>query len=70
MDNIYDYVANGTKVKYADGKFGIVDGNDSEETEEFEDINYYICPIEFTDEKHWSNYYVMLLREDFEIMED
>lgn len=63
-------VSNGTKVKFADGRIGIVDGNDNEDTEEFDDINYYVCPIEFTSEKYWSNHYVMLLREDFEIVED
>ena len=63
-------VANGTKVKFADGRIGIVDGNDNEETDEFEDINYYVCPIEFTNEECWSNHYVMLRMEDFEIVVD
>ena len=63
-------VPNGTKVKFADGKIGIVDGNDEEETEDFEDINYYVCPIEFTNEEYWSNHYVMLLRNEFEIVKD
>ena len=69
--NIKEYhIPNGTKVKFADGRIGIVDGNDSENTEEFKDINYYICPIEFTNKKYWSNHYIMLLRSEFEIMVD
>lgn len=63
-------IPNGTKVRLADGRIGIVDGNDEEESEKFEDINYYICPIEFTNEQYWSNHYVMLLRNEFEIVED
>lgn len=63
-------IPNGTKVRLVDGRIGIVDGNDEEESEEFEDINYYICPIEFTNEQYWSNHYVMLLRNEFEIVED
>ena len=69
--NIEEYlIPNGTKVKFADEKIGIVDGNDKEETEEFKDINYYVCPIEFTNEESWSNHYVMLLRNEFEIIKD
>lgn len=63
-------IPNGTKVRFADSRIGIVDGNDEEETEEFEDINYYICPIEFTNEQYWSNHYVMLPRNEFEIIEE
>ena len=63
-------VPNGTKVKFADGRIGIVDGNDEEVTEEFEDINYYVCPIEFTNEEYWSNHYIMLSRNEFEIVKD
>ena len=68
--DIDDYVvADGTKVKFGDGRIGIVDWNDNEESEEFYDINYAICPIEFTDEEYWSDYYIFLMREDFEIVE-
>lgn len=62
-------IPNGTKVKFADGRIGIIDGNDNENSEEFDDINYYVCPIEFTNMRYWSDYYVMLLRSDFEIVE-
>ena len=69
--DIEDYlIPNGTKVRLFDGRIGIIDGNDNEETEEFEDINYYICPIEFTKEKYWSNHYIMLLRNEFEIVNE
>lgn len=69
--DIEDYVVpNGTKVRFHDGRTGIVDGNDNEVTEEFEDINYYVCPIEFTSLRYWSDHYIMLLREDFEIVEE
>ena len=37
----------GTKVKLLDGTIGIIDGNDAETTEEYENINYYVCPMEF-----------------------
>ena len=63
-------VPNGTKVKFADGKIGIVDGNDNEESDEFGDVNYYVCPIEFTNEKYWSNHYIMLLRNEFEVVNE
>lgn len=63
-------VPNGTKVKLADGRICEVDGNDEEVSEEFEDINYYVCPIEFTYKKNWSDHYIVVLREEFEIMED
>ena len=43
----------GTRVKLPDGRIGIIDDTDAEVTEVFEDINYYICPIEFTDEDVW-----------------
>lgn len=62
-------VPNGTKVKFADGRIGIVDGNDNEDTDEFNDINYYVCPIEFTSLRYWSDHYVMLLRSEFEIID-
>ena len=69
--DIDDYlVPDGTKVKFYDGRIGIVDWNDNEDTEEFEDINYCVCPIEFTNEEYWSDHYVWLLREEFEIVED
>lgn len=63
-------IPRGTKVKFDGNRIGIVDWNDNEDTEEFGNINYCICPIEFTHLKVWSDYYVWLLREDFEIVED
>ena len=71
VDDINDYlVPDGTKVKLADGRIGIVDGNDEEVSEDFKNINYFICPIEYTDEEYWSDYYLFLLREEFEIVEE
>lgn len=63
-------VPRGTKVKFHGDRIGIVDWNDSEEEEEFENINYCVCPIEFTHLEYWSDYYVWLLRDDFEIVEE
>lgn len=60
----------GTRVKLPDGRIGIIDDNDAEVTEVFEDINYYICPIEFTNEEIWSNNYIMLRREEFSVEEN
>ena len=51
---------NGTRVVLPDGGIGIIDGNDAETSEEFENINYYVCPIEFTSKKVWSPYYQMI----------
>lgn len=63
-------VKNGTKVKFYDGKIGIVDGNDAEVCDNFEDINYFVCPIELTNEELWSEYYIFLSREEFEIVNE
>ena len=63
-------VPNGTKVKLWDGRICVIDGNDEEVSEEFDDINYYVCPIEFANEKSWSDHYIVLLREEFEIVEE
>ena len=63
-------VSRGTRVKFHGDRIGIVDWNDNEDTEEFENINYCVCPIEFTNEECWSNHYVMLSREDFEIVKE
>lgn len=60
-------IPNGTTVTW-DGKVGIVDGNDEETTEDFENINYYFCPIEYTNEDVWCNHYVMLRRCEIEIL--
>lgn len=70
-------VPQGTKVMYGDDwtdeeMIGIIDGNDLDSMDEddaFEDINYYIIPIEHIDDEAPSTYYEMLLREDFEICE-
>ena len=68
--DIKEYIVpRGTKVRFHGDRIGIVDWNDEECTEEFENINYCVCPIEFTSEEYWSDYYVWLLREDFEIVE-
>lgn len=65
-------VPDGTKIVY-DGELGVVDGNDLEtmdDDDEFEDINYYIIPLEYINDEAPSNHYVMLLREDFEIIKE
>ena len=65
-------VPDGTKVMY-DDELGVVDGNDLEtmdDDDEFEDINYYITPLEYINDEAPSNHYVMLLREDFEIIKE
>lgn len=65
-------VPDGTKVMY-DGEYGIIDGNDLETMDDedlFEDINYYIIPLEHINDEAPSSYYVMLLREDFEIVKE
>jgi hypothetical protein len=71
LHNIEEYlVPNGTKVKY-DDEYGIVDGNDVETMDDedlFADINYYIIPLKYINNKMPSSYYVMLLREDFEVV--
>lgn len=71
LHNIEEYlVPDGTKVKY-DDEYGIVDGNDLETMDDedlFEDINYYIIPLKHINDKTPSSYYVMLLREDFEVV--
>lgn len=61
-------VPRGTPVKYYNGRLGIVDWNDSESSEAFESINYCICPMEFIHMKTWSDCYVWLLRDEFEIL--
>lgn len=61
-------IPNGTKVLVNDNWVGIVDGNDEVDTEEIRDINYYVCPIEFTGEKGWSDYYSMELRQDLKVI--
>ena len=68
-------VPRGTRVVYCDDwtnkkVIGIIDGNDldgCDEEDEFENINYYIIPLEHINDKAPNNYYEMLLREDFEI---
>lgn len=67
--DIEDYIyENGTEVIFGDGQVGIIDGNDSEDETDFDNINYYICPIEFTNEQCWSDHYVMLFRGEFEVV--
>lgn len=66
--DIKDYlVPNGTKVFYGAGQRGIIDGNDADNSEEFDDINYYICPIEHINKDVWSDNYIMLRREEFSL---
>lgn len=62
-------VPNGTKVNYSGNGIGIVDGNDADVTDEYANINYYVCPLEFTCEKVWSSHYHMLRRNEFEIID-
>ena len=62
-------VPDGTKVMY-DDELGVVDGNDLEtmdDEDEFEDIKYYIIPLEYINDEAPSNHYMMLQREDFGI---
>lgn len=61
-------IPNGTKVKVSDDWIGIVDGNDAVDTDNFQDINYYVCPIEFFHEEIWSNHYKMVLRKDISVI--
>lgn len=61
-------IPNGTIVKYSGTKFGVIAGNNSETSEEFENINYYVCPIEETYKEVWSNDYVMLRREEISLL--
>jgi len=61
---------NGTKVEMPDGTVGIVDGNDSETSDEFDDINYYVCPIMYTHEEVWSNHYRMHRRSELTLVEE
>ena len=70
-------VPRGTKVMYYDWKdkktVGVVDGNDldsMDEDDDFEGVNYYIIPLQYINDEAPSNYYEMLLREDFEIIEE
>lgn len=74
--DIEDYlIPRGTKVRVRtdendEGWIGVVDWNDEETSDEFENINYCVCPIEYTHLEHWSDHYVWLRREDFEIVEN
>ena len=79
MNNVEELlVPQGTKIMYGDDwtdeeMIGIIDGNDldsMDEDDDFEDINYYIIPLEHIDDEAPSTYYEMLLREDFEIIEE
>ena len=70
-------IPNGTKVKFKglkDNKFiiGIIDGNDEENTEYYQDLNYYIYPIENKEEflNYYGSPYIMLLRKDFKIIKE
>ena len=63
-------VPKGTKVLFHNGRYGVIDGTDAEDTKEFENINYFVCPVEHTHYKNWSDHYVMLLRDEFVIADD
>ena len=76
MNNVEELlVTQGTKVMYGDDwtdeeMIGIIDGNDldsMDEDDDFEDINYYIIPLKYINDKTPSNHYIMLSRENFEI---
>lgn len=58
-------VPNGTKVKIHNDWIGIIAGNDEEDTNEFENINYYVVP----EGKTFDDEY-MCSRSDFEIIEN
>lgn len=60
----------GTRNKIVCPFCGYVDGDDRENTDEFHDLNYYLCPVQYTKEKVWSNHYVMRLREDMKLKEE
>lgn len=69
--NIEDYIIpKGTYVIMPDGKKGIVDGNDEETTDEYEDINYYICPEEYAKQPYWSNHYRMFTKDELKIIRE
>ena len=53
-------IPNGTHVYFNNDEtkhIYIVDGNDSEESDKFNDINYNLCAIEFIHEETWSDHY-------------
>ena len=66
-------IPDGTKVKLLNGIIGIVDGNDfkyvdPEDENAFDNINYHVCPIEFTNEEVWSDHYVYVRREEIKLI--
>lgn len=70
-------IKNGTKVKFQgfdDNRWitGIIDGNDEDDAEDYENLNYYIYPTEnkkaFLD--YYGSPYIMLLRKHFEIIKE
>lgn len=70
-------IKNGTKVKFKgfdDDRWvtGIINGNDEEDAEDYENLNYYIYPTKnkkaFLD--YYGSPYIMLLRKHFEIIKE
>jgi len=66
-------VPDGSTIKLEDGTICVVDGNDFEcvdyeDENAFDNINYHVCPIEFTKEEIWSDHYIYARREEFEIV--
>jgi len=65
-------IPDGTEIKLSDGSICIVDGNDFEDVDfeddiPFDNINYHVCPIEFTNEEIWSDHYIYVRRVEFEL---
>lgn len=58
----------GTRVILEDGRTGVIDGNDFDDTEEYKNINYYFCEDKYTHKEFWSDNYEMILREEFELI--
>jgi hypothetical protein len=67
IDDINTYLVKRGEMIIYDNKVGMIDGNDSNDTDIFSNINYYVCPAEFMGETVWSNHYAMLRRNEFEI---
>lgn len=76
--DVEDYlIPNGTKVKYYEDAFdvhytlrGIVVGNDADKTDEFEDINYDICPLKYINKKVSPDHYDVVRVDEVLKLED
>lgn len=61
---------NGTKVWMPHGWIGIINGNNSEDTEEFENINYYCYPIKEYPDWDKGSPYLMLREQDLIVIKE